>query len=89
MKREAETLSVTEDCNILNADNLETKNSFSIISECSKLAKRKILKKWKNRLDWVGIVVHWEFCKWLASDQVNQWSCYREWKSSNSIGSWN
>ena len=38
------------------------------ISECSKLAK----KVYKNRYDWLGKVIHWEFCKNLKFDLTSE-----------------
>ena len=40
-----------------------------IISECSKLAK----KKYKARHDWVGKVIHWEMCMKFKFDHTNEW----------------
>ena len=39
------------------------------ISKCSKLVQ----KKWMNRHDWVGKVIHWELCKKLKFDHANKW----------------
>ena len=39
-----------------------------IISECGKLAE----KEYKTRYDWVGKVIHWEFCKKLKFDHTNK-----------------
>ena len=40
-----------------------------IISESSKLAQ----KKYKERHDWVGKVIHWEMCKKFKFDHTNKW----------------
>ena len=40
-----------------------------MINECSKLAQ----KKYKNRCDWVGKVIHWELCKKLKFHHTNKW----------------
>ena len=52
----------------LYADRNETINH--IISECSKLLQ----KEYKTRHDWVGKVIHWEFCKKFIFDHTNK--CY-------------
>ena len=40
-----------------------------IISECSKLAK----KKYKTRHDWMDKVIHWEMCKKFKFDYKSKW----------------
>ena len=40
-----------------------------IISECSKLAQREH----KRRHDWVGKVIHWEWCKKFEFYHTNKW----------------
>ena len=44
-------------------------NTNHIISEFSKLAP----KEYKTRHDWVGKVIHWEFCKKFKFDNTNKW----------------
>ena len=39
------------------------------MSECSKLAQ----KEYKTRHDWVGKVIHWEFCKKFEFGHTNKW----------------
>ena len=46
-----------------------TKMINHIISECNKLAQ----KEYNTRHDWVGKVIHWELCKKLKFDHVNNW----------------
>ena len=51
----------------LCGDRTETINH--IISEFRKLAQ----KEYKTRHNWVGKVIHWEFCKKLKFDHMNKW----------------
>ena len=51
----------------LCSDRDETINHM--ISECNKLAQ----KEYKARYDWVGKLVHWEFCKKFKFDHANKW----------------
>ena len=46
---------------------------YHIISECSKLVQ-KDSKSWYN---WVGKVIHWEFCKKLKFDHLNKSNMYK------------
>ena len=73
---------------ILCGDRDETINH--IISECSKLVQRK----YKTRNDWVGKVIHREFCKKFKFSPTNTWYLDNlekspwKWDAQTTLGFW-
>ena len=42
-----------------------------MIRKCNKLAQ----KEYKSMNDWVGKIIHWEFCKFV---QIDKWYMHKE-----------